>query len=108
MLKCVVNVWAISNWLHLYPIFGTSRGIPISYGPLSFDVSPRSLERVLYFASYIVVDPAGSPLAKRQLLSEQEYREYEAQFNEEGYTIGGKSVVIETVAQRNERFGYRS
>ena len=77
-------------------------GIPSRMG-LILDVSPRSLERVLYFASYIVVDPAGSPLAKRQLLSEQEYREYEAQFNEEGYTIGGKSVVIETVAQRNER-----
>ena len=61
------------------------------------------MERVLYFASYIVVDPAGTPLTKRQLLSEQEYREYEAQFNEDGYTIGGKSVVIETVAQRNER-----
>ena len=42
-------------------------------------------------------------MAKRQLLSEQEYREYEAQFNEDGYSIGGKSVVIETVAQRNER-----
>ena len=78
------------------------KGIPSRMG-LILDVSPRSLERVLYFASYIVVDPAGSPLAKRQLLSEQEYREYEAQFNEEGYTIGGKSVVVETVAQRNER-----
>ena len=78
------------------------KGIPSRMG-LILDVSPRSLERVLYFASYIVVDPAGSPLAKRQLLSEQEYREYEAQFNEDGYTIGGKSVVIETVAQRNER-----
>ena len=78
------------------------KGIPSRMG-LILDVSPRSLERVLYFASYIVVDPAGSPLAKRQLLSEQEYREYEAQFNEEGYTIGGKSVVLETVAQRNER-----
>ena len=78
------------------------KGIPSRMG-LILDVSPRSLERVLYFASYIVVDPAGSPLAKRQLLSEQEYREYEAQFNEEGYTIGGKSVVIETVAQRKER-----
>ena len=78
------------------------KGIQSRMG-LILDVSPRSLERVLYFASYIVVDPAGSPLAKRQLLSEQEYREYEAQFNEEGYTIGGKSVVIETVAQRNER-----
>ena len=79
------------------------KGIPSRMG-LILDVSPRSLERVLYFASYIVVDPAGSPLAKRQLLSEQEYREYEAQFNEEGYTIGGKSVVIETVAQRKERY----
>ncbi len=78
------------------------KGIPSRMG-LILDVSPRSLERVLYFASYIVVDPAGSPLAKRQLLSEQEYREYEAQFNEDGYSIGGKSVVIETVAQRNER-----
>ena len=78
------------------------KGIPSRMG-LILDVSPRSLERVLYFASYIVVDPAGTPLAKRQLLSEQEYREYEAQFNEDGYTIGGKSVVIETVAQRNER-----
>ena len=78
------------------------KGIPSRMG-LILDVSPRSLERVLYFASYIVVDPAGSPLAKRQLLSEQEYREYEAQFNEDGYSIGGKSVIIETVAQRNER-----
>ena len=78
------------------------KGIPSRMG-LILDVSPRSLERVLYFASYIVVDPAGTPLAKRQLLSEQEYREYEAQFNEDGYIIGGKSVVIETVAQRNER-----
>ena len=56
------------------------KGIPSRMG-LILDVSPRSLERVLYFASYIVVDPAGSPIGKNdQLLSEQEYREYEAQF----------------------------
>ena len=78
------------------------KGIPSRMG-LILDISPRSLERVLYFASYIVVDPAGTPLAKRQLLSENEFREYEAQFNEEGYTIGGKEIVIETVAQRRER-----
>lgn len=78
------------------------KGIPSRMG-LILDVSPRSLERVLYFASYIVVDPAGSPLMKRQLLSEQEFREYEAQFNEEGYKIGGKDVTIETVSQRAER-----
>lgn len=78
------------------------KGIPSRMG-LILDVSPRALERVLYFASYIVVDPAGTPLMKRQLLSEQEFRDYEAQFNEEGYKIGGKDVIIETVSQRNER-----
>lgn len=40
------------------------------------DISPRSLEKVLYFASYIVLDPGDTPLMKRQLLTENEYREY--------------------------------
>ena len=78
------------------------KGIPSRMG-LILDISPRSLERILYFASYVVVDPAGTPLMKRQLLSEQEYREYEAQFSDPNYTIGGKEVVIETVSQRSDR-----
>ena len=78
------------------------KGIPSRMG-LILDISPRSLERILYFASYVVVDPAGTPLMKRQLLSEQEYREYEAQFSDSNYTIGGKEVVIETVSQRSDR-----
>ncbi len=48
------------------------KGIPSRMG-LILDISPRSLEKVLYFASYIVLDPGDTPLEKKQLLSESEY-----------------------------------
>lgn len=54
------------------------KGIPSRMG-LILDMSPRTLEKVLYFASYIVTDPGVdgvTGLAKQQLLSESEYREY--------------------------------
>ena len=50
------------------------KGIPSRMG-LILDMSPRSLEKVLYFASYIVVDPGDTPLYEKQLLTEGEYRE---------------------------------
>ena len=78
------------------------KGIPSRMG-LILEMSPRSLERVLYFAAYIVVDPGDTPLSKQQLLFETEYREYEAMFNDADYKVGGKSVIIETIAQRRER-----
>ena len=49
------------------------RAIPSKMGIL-LDISPRLLEKVLYFAQYIVTDPGSTPLAKQQLLTEQEYR----------------------------------
>jgi len=55
------------------------KGIPSRMG-LLLDMSPRTLERVLYFASYIVIDPGDTPLAKKQLLTESEYREYREKF----------------------------
>ncbi len=55
------------------------KGIPSRMG-LILDVSPRSLEKVLYFASYIVLDPADTPLIKKQLLSESEYHEYREKY----------------------------
>ncbi len=55
------------------------KGIPSRMG-LLLDMSPRSLEKVLYFASYIVIDPGDTPLMKKQLLSEREYREYEEMY----------------------------
>ena len=78
------------------------KGIPSRMG-LILEMSPRSLERVLYFAAYIVVDPGDTPLSKQQLLFETEYREYEAMFNDADYTVAGKRVIIETIAQRRER-----
>ena len=50
------------------------KGIPSRMG-LILDLSPRVLEKVLYFASYIVLDPADSGLQKKQILSEREYIE---------------------------------
>ncbi len=51
------------------------KGIPSRMG-LILDISPRALEKVLYFASYIVLDPKDTPLMRRQLLTEKEYRDY--------------------------------
>ena len=53
---------------------GYFKGIPSRMG-LILDVSPRSLEKVLYFAYYIVVDPGETDLKKKDLLSEREYHE---------------------------------
>ena len=50
------------------------KGIPSRMG-LILDISPRSLDRVLYFASYIVLDKGNTGLAYKQILSETEYRE---------------------------------
>ncbi|WP_203624807.1 MULTISPECIES: DNA-directed RNA polymerase subunit beta' [unclassified Lacticaseibacillus] len=50
------------------------KGIPSRMG-LVLDMSPRALEEVIYFASYVVIDPGDTPLEKKQLLSERDYRE---------------------------------
>ena len=51
------------------------KGIPSRMG-LLLDMSPRSLEEVIYFASYVVIDPGPTGLEAKDLLSEREYREY--------------------------------
>src|SRR5690625_2664633 len=51
------------------------KGIPSRMG-LVLDMSPRALEEVIYFAAYIVTDAGDTPLEKKQLLSEKEYRTY--------------------------------
>ncbi|RYG72772.1 DNA-directed RNA polymerase subunit beta' [Lentibacillus lipolyticus] len=51
------------------------KGIPSRMG-LVLDMSPRALEEVIYFAAYIVTEPGDTPLEKKQLLSEKEYRAY--------------------------------
>ena len=51
------------------------KGIPSRMG-LLLDMSPRALEKVLYFASFVVIDPGKTDLYEKQLLTEQEYEEY--------------------------------
>lgn len=59
------------------------KGIPSRMG-LILDMSPRALEKVLYFAAYVVIDPAQTPLSKKQILTEKEYRDSIDKF---GYTF---------------------
>ena len=57
------------------------KGIPSRMG-LLLDMSPRSLERVLYFAAYVVTVTGETPLMEKQLLSENEYREYREKYGD--------------------------
>ncbi len=58
------------------------RAIPSKMG-LLLNLSPKLLEKVLYFAQYIVTDPGETPLAKYQLLTEHEYREYREKYEDD-------------------------
>ncbi|MDW8800183.1 DNA-directed RNA polymerase subunit beta' [Clostridium sp. A1-XYC3] len=63
------------------------KGIPSRMG-LILDMSPRALEKILYFASYVVLDPKETPLLKKQLLNEKEYREAADKYGEENFVAG--------------------
>lgn len=68
------------------------KGIPSRMG-LILDMSPRSLEEVIYFASYVVVDPANTPLERKQLLSEKEYRAYREKYGTKFYAAMGAEAI---------------
>lgn len=55
------------------------KGIPSRMG-LGLDMSPRSLEEIIYFASYVVTEPGDTPLERKQLLSEKEFRSYREKY----------------------------
>ena len=68
------------------------KGVPSSMG-LILDISPRQLEKVLYFASYIVTDPGNTELKQNQILSEQEYRDvYEKYGNKFTASMGAEAI----------------
>ena len=58
------------------------KGIPSRMG-LILDLTPRMLEKVLYFANYIVIDPGFTPLEKNQLLTEKEYRDLKEKYEDD-------------------------
>jgi DNA-directed RNA polymerase subunit beta' len=63
------------------------KGIPSRMG-LILDISPRVLEKVLYFASYIVLDPMNTGLQYKQVLSEKEYREELEKYGAGNFRVG--------------------
>ncbi len=74
------------------------RAIPSKMG-LLLDISPRLLEKVLYFAQYIVIDPGITPLSKYQILTEREYREMYERY-EKDFKVGmGAEAVKELLAE---------
>ncbi len=73
------------------------KGIPSRMG-LALDMSPRSLEEVIYFASYVVTDPGETPLEKKQLLSEKEYRSYREKYGY-GFHAGMGAEAIKRLLQ---------
>ncbi len=74
------------------------KGIPSRMG-LLLDMSPRALEKVLYFASYVVIDPGTTPLSKKQILSEKEYRESQEKFGAHFRAAMGAEAVKELLAE---------
>ena len=74
------------------------KGVPSKMG-LVLDMSPRELEEVLYFVSYIVLDPGIAPLAKKQTLSDKEYRAYYEKYGD-GFKVGmGAEAIKELLAE---------
>ena len=72
------------------------KGIP-SRVALMLDISPRSLEKVIYFASYIVVDKGSSGLTKCQVLTEKEYRDAEEKYGKGSFTAKMGAEAIRTL-----------
>lgn len=62
------------------------KGVPSRMG-LILDMSPRDLEEVLYFVSYVVIDKGNAPLENKQTLSEKEYRAYYEKYDN-GFKVG--------------------
>ena len=73
------------------------KGIPSRIG-LMLDISPKLLEKVLYFASYIVIDPGETNLEYRQVLSEAEYRKAEEDFGGK-FRVGMGAEAIKELLQ---------
>ena len=74
------------------------KGIPSRMG-LILDISPRILEKVLYFANYIVIDPGDTPLMKKQILTEAEYRDMREKYEDDFRAGMGAESIKELLAE---------
>ncbi|MBQ2921309.1 MAG: DNA-directed RNA polymerase subunit beta', partial [Oscillospiraceae bacterium] len=74
------------------------KGIPSRMG-LILDISPKILEKVLYFAAYIVTDPGDTPLAMNQVLTEKEYRDMREKYEDDFKAGMGAEAVKQLLEQ---------
>jgi DNA-directed RNA polymerase subunit beta' len=74
------------------------KGIPSRMG-LILDISPRTLERVLYFASYIVLDKGETEMQYKQVLSESEYQEEKEKWGNKAFRVGMGAEAIQELLQ---------
>ena len=74
------------------------KGIPSRMG-LILDISPKILEKVLYFAAYIVTDPGDAPLALNQVLTEKEYRDMREKY-EDDFKAGMGAEAVKQLLQQ--------
>ena len=74
------------------------KGIPSRMG-LMLDISPRDLEKVLYFAKHIVIDPGDTPLEKCQTLDEKDYEEYRLRYENDFKAGMGAEAIKELLSQ---------
>ena len=74
------------------------KGIPSRMG-LLLDISPRILEKVLYFANYIVTDPGETPLMQNQILSEKEYQDMREKY-EDDFEAGMGAEAVKKLLQK--------
>ena len=74
------------------------KGIPSRIG-LMLDIGPRQLDKVLYFANYIVTDPGFTPLEKKQLLTEREYKEMREKYEDTFEAGMGAEAVQKLLAE---------
>ncbi len=71
------------------------KGVPSKMG-LILDMSPRELEEVIYYVSYVVINPGKAPLEKKQTLSDKEYRAYYEKYAD-NFKVGMGAEAIETL-----------
>ena len=77
-----------------------TKGVPPKIG-LVLDMSPRDIEEVIYFVSYVVLDPGIAPLEKKQTLSDKEYRAYYEKYGNQ-FTVGMGAEAIKTLLKEVE------
>ena len=96
---CAASAWATSSWRARCRTSGSSRACPAASATCSI-ISLRDLERILYFESYVVIDPGETDLSEKELLSEERYRELREQYGDDTFDARMGAEAIKELLSR--------